>query len=85
MTARDVLDRALVDLASRGERPRCAEPADGHLWTSDEIEDRRRAARLCSRCPVLRACASSAEEERDVFTVRGGRDRTTHTTRKDPR
>lgn len=75
MSARDTLDRALVDLASRGERPRCGEPADRHLWVSDSPDERRRAARLCAACPILRACAEAAEEERDRWTTRGGVDR----------
>ena len=74
MTARDDLDRALLDLAAEGRRPRCGEHADRDLWTSDDQEDRRRAAELCSVCPLLHPCAEAAEEEREKWTVRGGRD-----------
>lgn len=75
MTARDRLDRALLDLAADGRRPRCGEPDDHGLWTSDDRAERARAARLCAACPILRACAEAAEEERDTWTTRGGVDR----------
>ena len=75
MSARADLDRALLDLAAEGRRPRCAEPGDHHMWTSDDHDERARAARLCAGCPVLRECALSAEDERDAWTVRGGVDR----------
>ena len=75
MTARDDLDRALLDLAVDGRRPRCAEPADHELWTSDDRAERARAAELCTACPLLRPCAAAAEEERDTWTTRGGVDR----------
>lgn len=71
MTARDRLDRALLDLASDGRRPRCAEPADHLWWTSEDTSERERAARLCRGCPVLRLCADSAEEEHELFVWAG--------------
>lgn len=74
-TARERLDLALLDLAARGRRPRCAEPADHHLWTSDDHDERARAARLCAGCPLLHPCAESAEDEHDRWTTRGGTDR----------
>lgn len=75
MNARAAFDAALVDMASRGEKPRCAEPADRHLWTSEDADERARAARLCGPCPVLELCGASADEEKDTHTVRGGVDR----------
>ena len=80
-TAREQLDRALVDMASRGERPRCAEPADHALWTSDASDERARAARLCHGCQVLRLCAVVAEDEGELF-VWAGVDRGTTLRRK---
>lgn len=71
MTARQELDRALLDLAADNRRPRCAEPADHLWWTSEETDERARAARLCRGCPVLRMCAESAEEEHEVFVWAG--------------
>lgn len=73
LTARDDLDRALLDLAANGRRPRCGEPADHHMWTSDDHDERARAAELCRGCPVLRQCAEAAEEAREIF-VRAGVD-----------
>ena len=75
MTARDALDRALLDLAADGHRPRCGEPGDHELWTSEDRDDRRRAAELCTRCPVLSACAEAAEELDERHHVWAGQDR----------
>lgn len=86
MSAREALDRALLDLAADGRRPRCGEPATHHLWTSEKADERARAAALCVGCPVLRQCAHAAEEEHELF-VWGGVDRGVRppkkTTRKD--
>lgn len=71
MTARDRLDRALLDLADQGRRPRCAEPEDHPWWTSEEADERAHAARLCIGCPVLRQCAEAAEEEAELFVWAG--------------
>ena len=71
MTARDDLDRALLDLAAEGRRTRCAEPADHMWWTSEEADERARAARLCTGCPVLRLCAVAAEEDGELFVWAG--------------
>lgn len=78
MTARDDLDRLLLDLATRGQRPPCGEPwADG-LWTSEHLEDRQRAATLCRPCPLLEPCAAAADEADERHHVWGGQDRTRH-------
>jgi hypothetical protein len=39
-TAAERLTRALINLAVRGERPRCSDPVDHALWTSDDRRDR---------------------------------------------
>ena len=75
-TAREVLDRALVDLANAGKRPRCGDPELHHLWTSDKPDERARAAELCLGCLVLQPCAESAEELEERFHVWAGTDRT---------
>lgn len=82
MSARDLLDRALLDLAADGRRPRCGEPDDHGLWTSEDRDERARAARLCAACPLLRPCAEAAEEENDRWTTRGGADRRTKKEKK---
>lgn len=76
MTARDELDRALLHLAERGQRPPCAQRWAGDLWTSDDAGDRRQAAVLCRPCPVLEACAAAGDEARETFGVWGARDLT---------
>lgn len=75
MSARDQLDRALLNLAAEGRRPRCGEHGDGHLWTSESPEDRRKAADLCTHCPILHPCALAAEEQDERFHTWGGTDR----------
>ena len=82
MTARDALDRALLDLAERGARPPCGHRWSGDLWLSDDAGDRRQAAVLCRPCPVLEACAAAGDEQREAFGVWGGVDRTKRPTRK---
>lgn len=71
MSARDALDRALLDLAADGRRPRCGELATHHLWTSEKADERARAAALCVGCSVLRQCAHAAEEEGELFVWAG--------------
>ena len=48
--------------AHRGQRPRCADPADGGLWLSEGLADRRYAASLCPGCAVLVERHQAAEE-----------------------
>jgi hypothetical protein len=38
-TAAERLNLGLIDLAVRGDRPRCSDPVD-YLWTSDDQRDR---------------------------------------------
>ncbi len=75
MSARYDMDMALVALAARGERPRCAWPDIGHWWTSDDPEERARAARRCAGCPVFSACAAAADEMQESWGVWAGVDR----------
>lgn len=85
MTARDELDRALIDLATKGERPRCGWPDVGPWFTSDDPEERARAARRCHGCPVFTQCAAAGEGE--SWGIWAGVDRGPHrpptTRRKD--
>lgn len=78
MTARHDMDLALVDLAAKGERPRCGWPDIGPWFTSDDHEDRARAARRCAGCPVLELCAAVAEEEQPCHGVWAGKDYSRH-------
>jgi len=48
--------------AHRGQRPRCADPADGDLWLSEGLADRGYAATLCAGCAVLVECDQAAGE-----------------------
>jgi hypothetical protein len=49
-TATTKLNTALITMASRGGRPRCADPIDHQLWTSEHQHDRDIAAQWCSGC-----------------------------------
>jgi hypothetical protein len=44
-----------------GERVPCIDPHRGHLWLSEDREDREAAAIGCSTCPALEACQSYVE------------------------
>ncbi len=83
MSARGQLDAALVHLAAQGQRPPCGQPWAGGLWTSDNLEDRQRAATLCRPCPLLEPCAAAADEADERHHVWGGADRTKKPTRKE--
>lgn len=74
-TAREALDVALVGMAARGEKPVCAWPDRSHLWTSDDHEDRARAARRCAGCEVIAECGAAADEVGERFGVWAGVDR----------
>lgn len=72
MSAREDLDRALVAVAAAGLRLPCT--PDSHAWLSDLAAERRLAAEECADCPVLDECLSSAIEEDERRSVRGGVD-----------
>lgn len=76
MTLAEQLTRALVDLATRGQRPRCGEPGTHDYWLSDDPAERRQAATWCAGCPVLELCGEDAEAQDERFGVWGGQDRT---------
>jgi len=81
MTAAEQLTRILLDLATEGRRPRCAEPGGHEMWCSDDATDRAQAASWCAGCPVLAECAAAADEHGEKFGVFGGTDRTPTTTK----
>ena len=41
ITATAKLNTALIAMASRGGRPRCSDPVDHALWTSEDQRDSR--------------------------------------------
>ncbi len=71
MTAAERLSEALADAEHRGDRVPCTGD-DG--WISEDLEDRREAARRCAPCPVSALCHAAALEERPTWTVRAGVD-----------
>ena len=73
-TATNLLNRALITLAAKGGRPRCADPVDHQLWTSASEHDRRLATTWCIGCQVLVLCHEAAEERDERWGVWGGRD-----------
>ncbi|SDS21639.1 Transcription factor WhiB [Friedmanniella luteola] len=76
MDALEKLTRALVQLASRGDRPRCGDPVTRDYWTSDNNQERKHAAAWCAGCPVLNLCSAAADETSERFGVWAGVDRT---------
>jgi hypothetical protein len=73
-TATAKLNTALLALAVQGNRPRCSDPVDHQLWTSEDQRDRNLAAAWCSGCEVLKLCADAAAERDERWGVWGGRD-----------
>jgi hypothetical protein len=62
------LNTALITMASQG-RPRCADPVDHQLWTSEDQHDRDIAAGWCAGCQVLVLCHEAAEEREEKWGV----------------
>jgi hypothetical protein len=81
-TATAKLNTALITLASQGSRPRCADPVDHQLWTSEDQQDRDTAATWCNGCQVLVLCHQAADERDERWGVWGGRDRSARPGRK---
>ena len=73
--ATERLNRALLEMANRGLRPRCSDYG-ADLWISERLEERREAAQLCQGCPVQIECLSAAQARREKFGVYGGKDMT---------
>jgi Transcription factor WhiB len=74
--ASDKLTRALLTAAATGVLPHCADPDDAWRWLSEDANDRRIAAALCSGCPVIEPCGEAAKANRESFGVWSGVDRT---------
>jgi hypothetical protein len=55
------LNTALITMASRGDRPRCADPIDHQLWTSEDQHDRDIAAAWCAGGHSRRANLSAQD------------------------
>jgi hypothetical protein len=73
-TATARLNLALITLAQHHERPRCSDPVDHALWTSDDQRDRQIAVAWCAGCPVIRECGQAADARDERWHVWGGRD-----------
>ncbi|MGE9806921.1 WhiB family transcriptional regulator [Janibacter sp. G1551] len=74
MTARSRLDRALLELADKGGRPRCGDPLEHPLWTSEHADERARAVALCGGCPLTTLCRDLADETGATWGVWAGHD-----------
>jgi hypothetical protein len=71
------LNRRLLELAQRGDRPRCADPITHIMWTSESPADRAIAAQWCNGCVVIVECGEAAEERGEKWGVWSGVDRST--------
>jgi hypothetical protein len=76
------LNTALITMASQGSRPRCADPIDHQLWTSENQPERDTAAARCTGCHVLDLCHQAADERDERWGVWGGHDRSIRPGRK---
>jgi hypothetical protein len=74
--ASERLLRALITIASRGQRTHCSDPSLSELWLSESEPERAEAARLCIGCPVITECGAAAAANDERWGVWGGRDRT---------
>jgi hypothetical protein len=72
MTAAETMGLALLELTSLDQRPPCAHSSDS--WMSEDRDERERAARRCTGCPVLKVCADLAAELRPTFGVWAAKD-----------
>jgi hypothetical protein len=72
--ASEQLTRALITLASRGERPRCGDGESSWMWLDEDPNVRRIATAMCSGCGVIAECDAVGQHQR--FGVFGGIDRT---------
>lgn len=75
------LQRAVLHLNRAGHTVPCQDHNGADLWLSDDPDDRAAAAHWCEGCPVLTACAESADAHGERFGVWAGRDRGTRTPR----
>jgi hypothetical protein len=80
--ATDLFNRALITLAAKGDRPRCADPVDHQLWTSEDQRNRDIAAAWCDGCEVLQLCGAAAEERGETWGVWSWQDRSVRPGRK---
>ena len=71
-TAAERLREALADAEHRGDSVPCRRGDDA--WLSEDLDDRREAARRCLGCCVMALCHAAAVEERPSWTVRAGVD-----------
>ncbi|WP_368668665.1 WhiB family transcriptional regulator [Nocardioides massiliensis] len=55
---------------------------DPEPFTSDELRERRDAARACAGCPLIEACEAFAVANGEVWHVWGGRDRASRAGRR---
>lgn len=78
--ANDALTRALLVAAARGIRPRCGDYETSYLWLSEDEEERKQAALMCSGCAVIAECGEVGRHQ--TFGVFGGRDTTVRPGRK---
>jgi hypothetical protein len=72
--ASERLVTAIADAASRGLTYTCSDPSIGHLWLSEDADERAQAAKLCIGCVIQAECWSVAHARRERFGTWGGHD-----------
>lgn len=73
--AGDRLTIALLELTAEGLRPPCGEPGAADLFLHDDHDVRAGVTDRCLACPILAECDAAADENREVFGVWAGVDR----------
>jgi hypothetical protein len=81
----DKLTRALIDAASRGQRPNCGDVEIHRWWTSEHDSERALAALRCHGCVVFDPCGEAAEARQEVWGVWASKDHSRRPGRAKPR
>ena len=78
--ANDALTRRLIDLASRGQRPRCGDSEVSWMFLDEDPRTRAIAATYCTGCLLIEPCAEVGRYQ--TFGVFGSVDVTRRPGRK---
>jgi len=81
-TATAKLNTALITMASHGSRPRCADPVDHALWTSEDPAERAVPPPGASAAGCSPSTTKQREARKEKWGIWGGRDRSNRPGRK---
>jgi hypothetical protein len=72
--ASDALTQALIQLAAKGQRPRCGDSETSWMWLDEDPRHRAIAATYCDGCIVWAECDAVGQHQ--VFGTYASTDRT---------